>query len=371
MKNLIVSIGLLGTLILNGQSQPLIISVSSHEKWGAIDQNGNWKIKPVYLGMKEFFNNVALAKSETRWDYVNAEGIVISQNKAYVCQHNFSEGLARVQENKKWGFIDGSGNYVIEPRFDAARDFSEGLAAVETNSKWGYINTSGESVIEPVLENAWDFYCGIAIVSVNEAKQYMNRKGEFLPNPDNYEVHRGFRDNFAPVRKKDLWGFVDTEGNYIVKPRYEKVDRFMNGLAPVKRDGRCGYVNILGEEVVPLNFDACKLFADKMALVRTDDKMYYLDVEAGLVIGQDQPYAIRYYFSEGLARVSMGERFGFINKGGEIVIECRYEDAKDFSKGLAAVKANGLWGFIDRTGTLIIQPQYDGIRYPDITEEEE
>ncbi|EOA6136260.1 WG repeat-containing protein, partial [Campylobacter coli] len=31
---------------------------------------------------------------------------------------NFSEGLAGVELNGKWGFIDKSGKIVIEPKFD-------------------------------------------------------------------------------------------------------------------------------------------------------------------------------------------------------------------------------------------------------------
>jgi hypothetical protein len=370
MKNYILLFCVLCTIGLNLQSQQLIIPVSREGKWGAIDQKGKWLIEPSYLAMKEIFSGIALVKSENGWHYVNAQGTIISLNHPYLCQHDFSEGRARVSENKKWGFIDISGNYVIEPKFEAARDFSDGLAAVQINSKWGYVNPSGEFVIEPSLKSAWDFSCGIAIVIVNEVKEYMNRNGDILPNPDKYEVHRGFRDFYAPVRKNDLWGFVDVHGNYIAKPVYEKADRFMNSLAPVKKSGKCGYINTKGEEVVPLTYDASKLFADNMALVKSDDKLYFLDVTTKQLIGVDQPYIIRYYFSEGLARVFLVKKLGFIDKTGEIVIECKYEDAKDFSNGLAAVKINGLWGFIDHTGTMVIEPQFDGIRYPDIADEE-
>ena len=72
MKNSILIIGILCTLELHVQSQKLIIPVSRNEKWGAIDQKGKWLIEPSYLAMKEFFNGVALAKSETGWKYVNA-----------------------------------------------------------------------------------------------------------------------------------------------------------------------------------------------------------------------------------------------------------------------------------------------------------
>jgi hypothetical protein len=41
-----------------------------------------------------------------------------------------------------------------------------------------------------------------------------------------------------------------------------------------------------------------------------------------------------------------------------LVIEARYEDARDFSYGLAAVKLDSKWGFIDTTGNVKIPFQF-------------
>lgn len=58
---------------------------------------------------------------------------------------SFSEGLAPVQAtNGRWGFIDERQQWVIEPRFDDAREFQSGKAAVRQNGKWGFINRKGE-----------------------------------------------------------------------------------------------------------------------------------------------------------------------------------------------------------------------------------
>ena len=43
---------------------------------------------------------------------------------------DFREGLAQVEKDGKWGFIDKSGKVGIEPQFDDAEPFSEGLAKV-------------------------------------------------------------------------------------------------------------------------------------------------------------------------------------------------------------------------------------------------
>lgn len=58
---------------------------------------------------------------------------------------SFSEGLAPVQTtNGRWGFINERQQWIIEPRFEDAREFQSGKAAVRQNGKWGFINRKGE-----------------------------------------------------------------------------------------------------------------------------------------------------------------------------------------------------------------------------------
>ena len=59
------------------------------------------------------------------------------------------EGLARVELNGKYGFINEEGEEVIPLKYDNAGNFSEGLAEVKLNGKWGLVNTKGEEVVPP------------------------------------------------------------------------------------------------------------------------------------------------------------------------------------------------------------------------------
>lgn len=57
----------------------------------------------------------------------------------------YSEGLAPVQAfSGKWGFINEKQRWVIQPRFEDAKEFQTGKAAVKQNGKWGFINRKGE-----------------------------------------------------------------------------------------------------------------------------------------------------------------------------------------------------------------------------------
>ena len=47
-----------------------------------------------------------------------------------------------------------------------------------------------------------------------------------------------------------------------------------------------------------------------------------------------------------------------MNKKGEVVIEPKFESAKSFSNGLAAVSDGEYWGFIDHSGDVVIKCQF-------------
>jgi hypothetical protein len=51
-------------------------------------------------------------------------------------------------------------------------------------------------------------------------------------------------------------------------------------------------------------------------------------------------------FVNGLARVKVDGKMGFINKKGVLVVPAIYDSAFNFYQGRAAVEVDGKWGFI-------------------------
>jgi hypothetical protein len=68
-------------------------------------------------------------------------------NKQFERVNEYSEGLASVQQNGKWGYINTQGEQVLPCVYDYAGGFSEGLARVEQNGKWSVINTEGKVIV--------------------------------------------------------------------------------------------------------------------------------------------------------------------------------------------------------------------------------
>ena len=89
----------------------------------------------------------------------------------------FSDGMAAVQKNGKWGYINTTGKEVIpcQYTYDTVGAFSGEMAAVQKNGKWGYINIKGEEAIPVSIEalRANDCANGLAVIISDENSFYV------------------------------------------------------------------------------------------------------------------------------------------------------------------------------------------------------
>ncbi len=63
-------------------------------------------------------------------------------------------------------------------------------------------------------------------------------------------------------------------------------------------------------------------------------------------------------FSEGLAAVSIGGRFGYIDERGDVVIAPHFDLAGDFTHGLAEILVGDKTGIVNRKGEIIVTPMF-------------
>ncbi len=92
--------------------------------------------------------------------------------------------------------------------------------------------------------------------------------------------------------------------------------------------------------------------------VSVGDKMGYIDNTGKIVI--EPQFDLAGDFSAGLAAVRLGMSWGYIDLSGKMVIQPQFTDVGDFSGGLASVQLeeSGPYGFVDKSGKMVIQPQF-------------
>jgi hypothetical protein len=68
-----------------------------------------------------------------------------------------------------YGYIDTSGKTIIPVQYSNAKSFSEGLAAIQVDERWGSIDRNGGFAIAPVFIEAYEFSEGLAAVRVQDS----------------------------------------------------------------------------------------------------------------------------------------------------------------------------------------------------------
>ncbi|HEU0230403.1 MAG TPA: WG repeat-containing protein, partial [Burkholderiaceae bacterium] len=80
----------------------------------------------------------------------------------------------------KYGYVDESGALRIPAQYDDARPFYHSLAAASQDKRWGYIDTLGRWVVGPHYDKAYDFNANGQgeVLTVSDA---FNLGGSLLP----------------------------------------------------------------------------------------------------------------------------------------------------------------------------------------------
>jgi WG containing repeat len=98
-------------------------------------------------------------------------------------------------------------------------------------------------------------------------------------------------------------------------------------------------------------------FSDGLAKIIVDGKAGFINIKGKIAIQPKYKNAGR--FSEYLAPVQFeNDKWGYINKKGEIVIKAQFDWALIFREGLALVQVSEKWGFIDIDGKVVVKPQF-------------
>ncbi len=271
----------------------------------------------------------------------------------YEFADGFVNGLARVKQDGKWGFIDKSNKFVIPAQYDETLYFTEDLAAVKLSGKWGYIDRTGAMLITPQYDGTLGFFEGFAACLLKGKWGFIDKNGGMLQQYDGAE---SFSLGLAAVKTGGAYGFVNTAGEMVIPAVYQQVLPFSEGVAPVMQNGKWGYVDSVGRTVIEPFLEEAYGFQNGVARVKSGGKYGYINRMGWQVTPciYDQAWG----FSEGLATVKVGDLYGYINLNGDTVIEPTLEDVWSFSQGLVPYKQGGVWGYLNAKGEIVIQPQF-------------
>lgn len=218
--------------------------------WMLIDTLGNELIPDTTFSMPEvfqpnrFIDNLAFIGSEN-YKLLNSNGEILTGWLGYMDEGPplFYEDYIVINQSGQKYFYGKNGAAAFPTRYSDARNFSDGLAAVynNQNKKWGYINTSGERVIPYAYSRTTDFSQGYAYVSIDTDNisitlepgflidQYQN---EYLKELNLVGMTKFNEDGYAlaySIEINDYWVNINAgrpkhiQAEYVLETRDDKV----------------------------------------------------------------------------------------------------------------------------------------------------
>lgn len=319
------------------------------------------------------------------------------------------QGLCPVQVNGKWGYINTTGNVAIPCVYEGAYNFeNEGVAVVKQKGKYGLINKHGEILVPCVksdnkyvprpndgviciyIEDLEETKCidvsgnhlftmsgsigpfseGVAIITSYKDGKYstgaINKMGEYIIPKGIYSCIYGFHYGVAKVRSETTgkYGFINHQGEVVVPLKYDYIFEGAYYLCPIVCaiiGDKYGYIDVRnGKELCPITLDEKSIdtyykdnCTDNMFISSIGEDIYIYNLE-NCKLFKSSKYKEIYRYSDGLCcvRDKVSEKIGFIDKEGELVIPCVFDEpfyVYEFHGNICAMSNH----IIDRQGKVI------------------
>jgi hypothetical protein len=297
-----------------------------------------------------------------------------------------------VEKNGSKGIVNSSlGQVVIKPEYNDITTLTSGSAdtgyIVCKDSKYGVFSGTGKEILACN-------YSEIKQVSGNNmyvVKEDGNLK--IIDNLLNVIKDSGFDDvksidgDNIIIGQDGKYGVISSDSTEKIPVQYEDLKFACDTYYIAKMNGLYGIVSL--ENIVCLDFKYQSLsflkttnfYQAENADYTTDIISRDLDVKLSNVIiselNTEKSYMrvrtngeYKYYnfnFEEKsnidvlknntLFLVKKGDKYGYVNKNGELIVNYIYDDAKEQNEyGYCVVKQDGLWGVLAQDGTVILKP---------------
>lgn len=407
MKHLL-SIFFFAALSVNAQSYRIAVQPTGSKFWGYANEKGQLIIDAKFLKYTDFSPEgyAAVMDDKKRYSFIDVNGkeLVLPVSSYEIPSvmglnmKGFSNGMANVIVNKKYGSVNTKGQWIHQPTYDKITPYNDEIAVAEKDTKFNILTDNGEVYPCPSeVMDVKDFTEGMApYKGKNDLFGFINKQGKAVI-PAKYLSVGYFSKGLAWAKTVDQTiGFIDPTGNWVISPQFEAAKEFdiETGIAMVKKNGEwkliqkngqfvtadgatgfgefnegygyakkgnlVGFINPKGEWVIPANFDKVERMYSGFTNVKKGDFWGVVDKSGKTIIATI--YQGVNPIHDGLFAVKKGSLWGFIDRNGKIVIDFKYTGIRDFENGFAAVKVVDQWGLIDTSGKELLPAKYDRIQ---------
>jgi hypothetical protein len=307
-----------------------------------------------------FSNCVKSLKSE-----VFAQFMIDYPNSSFYENAKSEMQLLQYQEETKKGSVIEFVNFIKKHPENKYRGDAEDRIydiVCEKNTGEVFQNFIQNYSINRNIDRAWRNFYKVSTADFSE-----KAITTFLENNTSYPFKNEIENDremskqqFLPLKKDNVWGFMDHQSKEVIAPHYDVVGFFNEGLAFAQKGRKFGYINKANETMIPFEYDNANDFIEGRALVEKNGKFGIIDRTGKLLL--PIIFSDLGSFENGLVYGKIDSLYAYYDKYGFKRISERFEEAYDFENGKAIVTVKGKQGIIDEYGSYVVAPGVESIR---------
>lgn len=319
-------------------SSSALLRVKIGDKYGFINEKGEILIEPQFDNAYFYFSDdVCFATLDGRKGLINKDGVfIIELPDSVAWSYNFTKGKTTATfNNGSQNILDKNGNFIFDQQYKSI-----------------VVDKDEDNVLYYIVQrfdNKW-------IIA--------NEDGTFIGEPCDSVLH--FNQGLCPVKFNGKWGYMNNNGELTIDTIFDVAKVFsLDGLARVKKDNVDFYINKKGETVISVD-EAVTGFDCNRAAVRIDNKLYLIDTKQQQICSIDADEIYGFNAKDSLATIIRNGKAIKIDTMGNEKLSTSFENIGPFVNGIAAVVKNDKYGIINKSGEVIIPVKYDNIFFPEI-----
>lgn len=248
------------------------------KRCGYLNRLGNIVILPKYRSCEDFSEGLAFTTDIRKTFLIDKTGCDVAIYDQLLLPHPFSEGLAKVSqlddkaENRLDGIVNARGEYIIKPRyakqihnlfelFDEFDKYFNGLIRMYENGKYGFLDKNGDIAIPFMFDWVSSFENGFAGVVLDGKAGFIDRNCNAVIDPI-YQDATFYVDNVFFVKQNNKWGAINLNAKEVIEFQFDELGIYQNGLIPVCKYGKWGILDMHGEFQIATRFDKPPIYKD-------------------------------------------------------------------------------------------------------------
>lgn len=268
-----------------------------------------------------------------------------------------------LSKDKMYGFVNSKGEITVNPQYDFVDDFSSRAALVGRGDKVAYIDPKGDLLTDFVWDDGRPFEGELAVVSCGDYDGVINKAGGVVLDCVFDDVTLS---SAGPIlaRKDGKYRYYSRVGRMLFD-EFDSATPFTGDMAVVKSAGRARLINSRGMDILSGNFSDIMIAGDSTLFIMDSLSKWTVTDLSGTPRSTKKYDAVG-RFSDGLAPVETGSKYGYINPAGKEVIAVNMTSFGDmsalgFKNKRAKTSYRGKYGMISTAGKRLLPNLFDDI----------